>query len=116
MRPAVDAVTETVDLRHIPRHEPSLWLRNELQAIGQEWADGGGTSCGHYTPRMATALWNRKLLCTYCLHELLVLDPEYHTCDRCRTVAELTVLVIDLGWLLVGLGLCDDCREREVTL
>jgi hypothetical protein len=35
---------------------------------------------------------------------------------RARTVAELTVLVIDLGWLLVGLGLCGDCRQREVTL
>jgi hypothetical protein len=105
-----------IDLRRIPAQEPSLWLRNEIQARGQQWAGGRGSNWGHYTPRMATALWTPKLVCGNCLPALLVADPEDHCCDRCRTVApELTVMVADLGWLLVALGLCDDCRDREVT-
>jgi hypothetical protein len=110
-------MTELIDLRRIPVHEPSLWLRNEIQAIEKAWATGGGSSCGHYTPKIVTALWKPKLVCGNCTPELVVHDPENHCCDRCRTVAdEITVLIIDLGWLLVVLGLCHDCRDREVTL
>jgi hypothetical protein len=28
----------------------------------------------------------------------------------------ITVLIAELGWLTIALGLCDDCRDREVTL
>jgi hypothetical protein len=105
----------SIDLRHIPAHEPSLWLRNEIQAIGREWAAGGGTSCGHWTPRMSTALWNHQFTCSNCLTDLLVHDPEDHTCDRCRGSADtLNVAVVELGPLRVALGLCADCADREV--
>jgi hypothetical protein len=64
--------------------------------------------CGYCTP---------ELVCGYCTLELLIHDPEDHCCDRCRAAADqITVIVIDFGWLLIALGLCNDCRDREVTL
>jgi hypothetical protein len=106
-----------VDLRHIPNHEGSLWLRNEIQAIGNQWAAGRGTSCGHLTPRMCTALWKPQFTCANCVADLLISGPEDHLCDRCRAHADkLNVAVVDLGWLLIAVGLCADCTDREVAL
>jgi hypothetical protein len=109
-------MTVPIQLHHIQAHEPTLWLRNEIQAIGQQWAAGEGSNCGHVTSRMCTALWKPELVCASCTPRLLLYGPEDQVCDRCRTTAdELNVAVVDMGWLLVALGLCADCFDREVA-
>lgn len=103
-------------------HEASVWLRGAvMSALQTVVADLDAQTCPHPKEKSTSclSLHDQRLRCAGCAAtyaaRLRALDPaEDHTCDRCRIQApSLTPIVLDLGALLVALGLCPACMDRE---
>jgi hypothetical protein len=66
---------------------------------------------------MFATLWDHRLTCGDCFDEDMrpIAEPENHTCDRCQEVVDtIHTGALNCGWMVVVMGLCADCMEREV--
>lgn len=103
-----------------PRHEASAWLRGSVAAALQAIiADPDARMCPHVGHLWCLTLHDQRMRCPRCTVRQAnlqrTLDPaEDHTCDRCRAlVPTVTPVVLDLGPVMVALGLCPGCLARE---
>jgi hypothetical protein len=108
--------------QYIHNHEPSAWLRGQLDALSHRIQSGKMNPCPHLAPGMiaAVALWKPNLAyCGDCMktNQMRVHGDAEYTCDRCGVVAETihSNFTSPAPTLLVMLGLCPACQQREIA-
>jgi hypothetical protein len=117
----------TARQRTLTNHEPSWWLRTQVDAVLAGWQTNGVHACPHVkrmrrgTSVGITALHMPEVLtCPDRCRDVFKVDgPEDFTCDRCRSRFDgLTGVIFDIQVdglrLLVMLGLCEACEIKEV--
>lgn len=100
-----------------PKHEPSMWLREQMNLILRRFVNGSLRSCPHSGHRMV-ALWAPdKLRCGACAVPAEEARAHAHgVCDRCsrRPVGELVGLgVFATDRIIVETALCEQCAGLE---
>jgi hypothetical protein len=110
--------------RILDNHEPSWWLRAQLDALPARWETSGVRACRHLRPGQGvgiTALYRPDLLtCPGRCADLFKLDgPADFQCDRCHGQSDtLAGVVYDTDFdgmqLLVMFGLCPSCEAKEL--
>jgi hypothetical protein len=117
-------LADAAGLEFAPNHEPSVWLGEAASNLRARIMAGATQLCPHLRPGMVaiTALWAPdRMVCTACLDMLAVAGDEDRRCDRCGVVAAAGQLHPSMtsldpsGALLVLLGLCPTCSQREVV-
>lgn len=117
----------TARQRTLTNHEPSWWLRTQVDAVLAGWQTNGVHACQHVkrSRRNAavglTALHMPEVLTCpdQCRDVFKLTGPPDHECDRCHEQADSLVGVVydidvDGLRLLVMFGLCPQCEVREV--
>jgi 5-methylcytosine-specific restriction endonuclease McrA len=112
--------------RILNNHEPSWWLRLQLDALVAGWEANGVRACkdirrnpGHDVG--VTALYRRDALaCSDCLDVFRLKGSPDHECDRCHEQFDtLAGVVYDTHLegmrLLVMFGLCPGCEAKEIS-
>jgi hypothetical protein len=121
------SATTTTPHRMVTNHEPSWWLRTQLDALPVKWQTSGVHTCPHVKRNRGvginvTALYLPDVLaCPECIGVFKVEGSADHQCDRCHEQADsLAGIVYDTAIedmrLLVMFGLCPDCEARELEL
>lgn len=99
-------------------HEPSTWLRDQVEDLRTRWEAGNTFACGHVVTGTAgvtfTALWRRDTVtCSPCA--AVFRRPTDQACDRCEQPRdELRGLAHQVNGLVVLFALCPGCHRREV--
>lgn len=105
-------------------HEPTMWLRREVEAIFEAFTSGRPDSvgiCAHlaanpdqtwvtalHLPRVATCE-----PCSLVIHRLE--GHEDYRCDRCGQVdPAIVAFVTQVRTFIIMFGLCPDCHALEV--
>jgi hypothetical protein len=114
--------------RTVTDHEPSWWLRGQLNNLLAGWQANGVHACPHVkrSRRNAavgiTALYLPEVLTCpdrRCADVFKLDGAPDHECDRCHEQSETLAAVVhdsDLDGLrlLVMFGLCPHCERKEV--
>jgi hypothetical protein len=117
-------LADAADLTFTPNHEPSVWLGGAIGNLRARMLAAQVTVCPHLRPGMVvvTALWAPdRMVCTTCVDRLAAAGEEDRRCDRCGVLAEAgqihpAMTSLDpTGAVLVLLGLCAACSQREVA-
>lgn len=123
MRPPLSdrlaAVADATGSEFLPAHEPTVWLRNEIAAIGQQVGRGERRVCDHLLAGMPAVapLWSNAIHCAGCPDAELPRGVEDRRCDRCGVVGDVIhpEVVAPSPVLLVVFGLCPGCHRKEVA-
>lgn len=122
-------MTTTTTHRFLPNHEPSWWLRAQVDNMLAGWETNGVHACPHVKrsrrrPAVGvTALYLPQVLtCPErpCANAFKLDGRADFQCDRCHEVFDgIAGVVYDIHVdglrLLVMLGLCAACEAREVS-
>ena len=110
--------------RILNNHEPSWWLRSQLDELVDGWAREGVRACRHLRLGQGVgiaALYRPDLLTCpdRCAHLFKLDGPADFQCDRCHEQSDtLAGIVYDTDLdgmrLLVLFGLCVDCEAKEL--
>jgi hypothetical protein len=113
--------------RILNNHEPSWWLRSQLDALVSGWEANGVHACPHVKRSRRslaagiTALYQPDMLtCPDRCADVFKLDgPPDHQCDRCHALSSaIASVVYDTHLhgmrLLVMFGLCPGCETKEL--
>lgn len=100
------------------RHEPSAWLRDQINLITERHRTRMFGACPHYSDTVVsyTPLWDSECrMCRSCVMDLAPEGEADSTCDRCGSHVEVIYPIITAAAFTVVIGgLCGDCLEREV--
>jgi hypothetical protein len=120
----MQALASAAGLDFAPDHEPSVWLGQAISNLRSRIVAGAIKVCPHLRPGMVvvTALWAPdRMVCNACVDMLAVAGDEDRRCDRCDVLAEAGQIhpamtsLDSTGAVIVLLGLCAACSQREVA-
>ncbi len=106
----------------IPQHEPTAWLREQVQGILRRFVNGRIRTCPHPGQRLIS-LWSPdRLRCFTCEAafqlDRAATDDDDYSCDRCGHIVTGDETLIGIGYtatdrIIVVTGLCQTCSAKE---
>jgi len=109
----------------LTNHEPSWWLRTQLDALPARWEANGVRACPHIRcnpgrgPGITALHRPDTLTCPSCIDVFKLDGPADHECDRCGQQSDTLAGIVYDTWLagmrlLVSFALCSTCETKEL--